>query len=448
MADVKISEATPAGPLLETDLVPIARAGTDMPLNATMADLATYVTVLASTHPPQMSDMPPTAGLAEQYSRADHVHPTDQSRAPIDSPQFKGSPTAPTMLPSDSSNAIATTKFVHDLGQSGTLRTQTPAIDDNSELVATTEYVQNQGSTQPPLMDGMATAGVSQRFSRADHTHPVDISRAAVSALPAASTTAPIMDGAVAAGTATTFARGDHVHPSDTSRYAANNPAGYVNAAGAAAAAPVQSVAARTGTITLTHADITDWAATLSPYALTTSVPAASSTTPSMDGTAAVGTGTTWARADHIHPTDASRAPLAGTVTNDNAAAGQIGEFRSAILLQASAVALMTGVDAVVVQVALTAGDWDVWGSVSFQMTNGNAVTLRAWINQAASQPSLDQLGGNVIMPVPNNVPLASLTITQLRVSAAAGVTLTLGATAAFGGTITAFGKIMARRRR
>lgn len=33
-----------------------------------------------------------------------------------------------------------------------------------------------------------------------------------------------------------------------------------------------------------------------------------SSTTPSMDGTAAVGTATTYARADHVHPTDTSRA--------------------------------------------------------------------------------------------------------------------------------------------
>lgn len=37
-------------------------------------------------------------------------------------------------------------------------------------------------------------------------------------------------------------------------------------------------------------------------------LPSASSTTPKMDGTAAVGTGTTWARADHVHPTDTSRA--------------------------------------------------------------------------------------------------------------------------------------------
>ena len=37
------------------------------------------------------------------------------------------------------------------------------------------------------------------------------------------------------------------------------------------------------------------------------SVPQASTTTPSMDGTASYGSGTTWARADHVHPTDTSR---------------------------------------------------------------------------------------------------------------------------------------------
>jgi len=408
--NVKISDATSVTTLMDTDMVPIARVGSDVPLNAPLSVFASYVTILATSHPPEMSDLPASAGKMSQYARADHIHPPNSALAMLDSPKFTGNPTAPTMLPSDSSDALATTQFAHNLFDTGprapldspqfigTPRAPTPGIDDNTDLIATTEYFHNQGSTEQPTMAGQSDPGVSQRWSREDH-----------------------------------------VHPADTTRYAASNPAGYVNAAGAASAAPVQSVAARTGTISLTHSDITDW---------TSQVPGPSSTPPVMNGAAAVGTAATWARGDHVHASDTSRAPLAGTTTNDNAAAGQVGEFRSAILLQASAVALATGVDAVVVQLALTAGDWDVWGSVSFQMTNGNAVTLRAWINQAASQPSLDQLGGNVIMPMPNNVPLASLTITQLRVSAAAGVTMTLGATAAFGGTITAFGKIMARRRR
>ena len=41
----------------------------------------------------------------------------------------------------------------------------------------------------------------------------------------------------------------------------------------------------------------------------------ASSSSPLMDGVAAVGTGTTFARADHVHPTDTSRAPAAGSTS-------------------------------------------------------------------------------------------------------------------------------------
>lgn len=45
-------------------------------------------------------------------------------------------------------------------------------------------------------------------------------------------------------------------------------------------------------------------------------VPSASSTAPSMDGTAAVGTATTYARADHVHPTDTSRQATLVSGTN------------------------------------------------------------------------------------------------------------------------------------
>lgn len=42
-------------------------------------------------------------------------------------------------------------------------------------------------------------------------------------------------------------------------------------------------------------------------------VPSASSAAPSMDGTAAVGTATTYARADHVHPTDTTLVPKSAT---------------------------------------------------------------------------------------------------------------------------------------
>jgi hypothetical protein len=145
-------------------------------------------------------------------------------------------------------------------------------------------------ATVAPIIDGTATVGVSALYARQDHVHPTDTTRyaasnpsgyqtaaqvAAVAGSP--SSTTPLADGTAAVGTGTTWARADHVHPTDTTRYAASNPSGYQTAAQVTAALPV-----------------------------------ASSTTPAMNGTAAVGTGTTWARADHVHPSDTTRLPIAG----------------------------------------------------------------------------------------------------------------------------------------
>lgn len=78
------------------------------------------------------------------------------AKADIVSPAFTGTPTAPT-----------------------------PAVDDNSVKVATTAYVIGQAGTLPPLMDSLATVGSSTRYSKQDHIHPSDTSRAAVTALQA-----------------------------------------------------------------------------------------------------------------------------------------------------------------------------------------------------------------------------------------------------------------------
>jgi hypothetical protein len=53
-------------------------------------------------------------GTATKYSREDHVHPSDPTRAPIASPAFTGNPTAPTPPPGDNDLSIATTAFVQN----------------------------------------------------------------------------------------------------------------------------------------------------------------------------------------------------------------------------------------------------------------------------------------------------------------------------------------------
>ena len=81
------------------------------------------------------------------------------SYAPISSPTFTGTPTAPTAAAGTSSTQIATTAFV---------------------MSAIGSYGLTPSSTDP-LMDGTATSGTSVEYARGDHVHPTDTSRAAAS---------------------------------------------------------------------------------------------------------------------------------------------------------------------------------------------------------------------------------------------------------------------------
>lgn len=143
---------------------------------------------------------------------------------------------------------------------------------------------------------------------------------------PSPSDNNPVMDGTAAPGTSTLYSRGDHVHPTDTSRasasdltshtgntsnphsvtksqvglgnvdnvqqYSASNPPPY----------PVTSVNGSTGAVTV-------------------SVPSAYTSNPAMDSTASPGSSGAWAKGDHVHPTDTSRLPVYGLGKNllDNA---------------------------------------------------------------------------------------------------------------------------------
>ena len=101
-----------------------------------------------------------------------------------------------------------------------------------------------------------------------------------------AGTASPLMNNSVAVGTSLLYARQDHVHPVDTSRAPLASPVFTGNVTG---------LGVSTGTSF-------------------NSITGLSSTTPLINGTAAVGVGTTTARGDHVHPTDTSRAAVAQTM--------------------------------------------------------------------------------------------------------------------------------------
>ena len=127
------------------------------------------------------------AGFQVNGTALASTHLSDSAQlARLASPAFTGTPTAPTQAVGDNSTAIATTAWVKSQGYTGVTNvnlTGTPTaatapVDTNTTQLATTAFVIGQGATTLPTMAGTASAGTSTRFSRGDHVHPTDTSRA------------------------------------------------------------------------------------------------------------------------------------------------------------------------------------------------------------------------------------------------------------------------------
>ena len=159
-------------------------------------------------------------------------------------------------------------------------------------------------------------------------------------------------------------------------------------------------------------------------------VPGPSSTTPAMDGTAAVGTGTTFARADHVHPVDTPKynatnpagyqtaaqvtaslggylalsggimtgaltpsqtAGIVGTTTNNSVNAGAVGEYVTAS--QMTNVTMANGVAVNIVSISLTAGDWEVQGNCYIAFSVGGAIATTGVSTVSATLPATTYAG-------------------------------------------------------
>lgn len=119
-------------------------------------------------------------------------------------------------------------------------------------------------STTTPSADTTGGAiGTGTKWARNDHQHPLNVPTSGV----------PADLGTAARGTASTYARSDHVHKMPT-------------------AADVGALASTTTYVSSVNG---------SSGAVTLSIPAASSATPADLGTAAAGSSSDYARADHVH---------------------------------------------------------------------------------------------------------------------------------------------------
>lgn len=103
--DAKAPLASPS--LTGTPTAPTAAADT----NTTQLATTAFVLAQAAATAPA-TDGTAAAGTSTRFARADHIHPTDTSRAPLASPAFTGTPTAPTPANGTNTTQIATTAFV------------------------------------------------------------------------------------------------------------------------------------------------------------------------------------------------------------------------------------------------------------------------------------------------------------------------------------------------
>ena len=117
--------------------------------NTTALATTAYVVGQAGSTSPVM-DGTATVGTSLKYARADHVHPTDTSRAALASPTFTGIPAAPTAAVDTNTTQLATTAYVVGQGYaklaspalSGTPTAPTATAGTNTTQVATTAFVQ------------------------------------------------------------------------------------------------------------------------------------------------------------------------------------------------------------------------------------------------------------------------------------------------------------------
>ena len=192
------------------------------------------------------------------------------------------------------------------------------------------------------------TAGATSDYAQLDFTKPT------TGDIPVPASSIPLMDGTASTGSGAAYARGDHRHPSDTSRLGTSGNGSNVTAAFTQAS--TRSNLATGETLAVLFGKIRKWLSDLGTLAFkssvaksdlasavqvsldkadtalqaetdptvpawakaeskptytasevgalpnTTSIPDPATTTPKAPGTAAAGTSTYYARADHVHP--------------------------------------------------------------------------------------------------------------------------------------------------
>ncbi len=136
-----------------------------------------------------------------------------------------------------------------------------------------------------------------------------------------------------------------------------------------------------------------------------------------------------------------------GTTTNNDAAAGSVGQFISSIITSGSPVSCANATTQNLTTISLTAGDWDVWGNINFACS-GVTTSLIGWLSStSATFPASE-----TVSQVASNTDLGSglnwgFAVPQLRYSLNGTTTIYITSFTSFStGAVTMSGGIYARR--
>ena len=148
--------------------------------------------------------------------------------------------------------------------------------------------------------------------------------------------------------------------------------------------------------------------------------------------------------------TVSSTAGIAGTTLADSANAGSVGEYVTSTVLLGSAVALTTGVAINVTSISLTAGDWNVWGTVAFAPAGTTTVSAISGSISTTTGTMATVPGGGSSFALATTLTTGaaqSHPVGMTRISVAATTTVFLVAQSSFAvSTNAAYGIINARR--
>jgi hypothetical protein len=169
-------------------------------------------------------------------------------------------------------------------------------------------------------------------------------------------------------------------------------------------------------------------------------------------GAVNIGTGANIKTVTIGNSTSGSKVNIYGEIDGVAAAAGYVGQSLSSLIPSGSAVSLTTATPANVTSILLTAGDWDVSGSVTYVAATASAAVSSAWesgINTTSATLPTDGTEAffGIAAVIATTSFNTSLAIPRKIINVSSSTTVYLVAEATFtAGTVTAYGNITARR--